>query len=205
MNTKHQHSVPSIGGLSGAQISAGLVDKNAEVFSYLGRLMGTYKGQTVPFCKLPKIVQMHFSTLYETAKKEDLKLEQTLKDQFKCKTYWAEVEQYAICNFGGFDKEPDYLLHKDPKKEYWNCGRRGKCKAEGIVCKPDCVNHNELSAREVEIIKYISEGLQAKEIADILKIGITTVRTHERNIHEKLGLNNRGEIIRFAFKNNIIF
>lgn len=206
MTIKHHHkTTPANGGLQSAHVSAGLVDKHVELFSFNGRLMGTNKGHAVSFDKLPKIAQMHFASMYETAKNDDAILEQTIKQEFNCKTYWSEVEQWAICNFGGFDKDPDYLLHKDPQKEYWKCGYRGKCKAEGIVCKPDCVCNNELSKREVEIIKYISEGLQAKEIAYKLMIEITTVRTHERNIHEKLGCNNRGEIIKFAFKNNIIF
>ena len=47
-----------------------------------------------------------------------------------------------------------------------------------------------LTARELEIITLLGEGLVKKEIADRLKIGYTTVDTHVAHIYEKLGVRN---------------
>lgn len=49
----------------------------------------------------------------------------------------------------------------------------------------------ELSKREQEILEQLSRGFQYKEIADKLFISLDTVRTHIRNIYEKLQVNNR--------------
>ncbi len=47
---------------------------------------------------------------------------------------------------------------------------------------------NELSQREIEILKLIAMGHLNKEIASILSISINTVLTHRKNITSKLGI-----------------
>jgi len=50
-----------------------------------------------------------------------------------------------------------------------------------------------LSTREHEILTYLSKGHTYKEIAGELYISVETVRTHLRNIYEKLHVRNRAE------------
>lgn len=54
----------------------------------------------------------------------------------------------------------------------------------------------ELSRREQEILEFLSRGYRYKEIADQLFLSIDTVRTHIRNIYEKLQVNSRAEALR---------
>ncbi len=49
----------------------------------------------------------------------------------------------------------------------------------------------ELSRREQEILEQLARGYRYKEIADNLFVSIETVRTHTRNIYEKLQVNCR--------------
>lgn len=53
----------------------------------------------------------------------------------------------------------------------------------------------KLSSREKEILLLLSEGLRYKEIADRLFLSTETVRTHIRNIYEKLQVNSRTEAL----------
>jgi DNA-binding NarL/FixJ family response regulator len=53
-----------------------------------------------------------------------------------------------------------------------------------------------LSRREQEILEQLSQGFRYKEIADKLFISIDTVRTHVRNIYEKLQVNSRVEALK---------
>ncbi|MHB8580158.1 MAG: response regulator [Ignavibacteriaceae bacterium] len=55
--------------------------------------------------------------------------------------------------------------------------------------------NEELSDRETEILTYLSKGYRYKEIAELLFISIETVRTHIRNIYEKLQVHSRTEAI----------
>jgi two-component system, NarL family, nitrate/nitrite response regulator NarL len=50
-----------------------------------------------------------------------------------------------------------------------------------------------LTQRELEIVKLVSEGLSNKEIANSLKIGLATTKSHVHNALGKLGLVRRGQ------------
>ncbi|NCT10874.1 MAG: response regulator transcription factor [Flavobacteriia bacterium] len=57
----------------------------------------------------------------------------------------------------------------------------------------------KLSEREKEILHLLSKGLRYKEIADSLFLSTETVRTHIRNIYEKLHVNSRIEALNKVF------
>jgi DNA-binding NarL/FixJ family response regulator len=58
---------------------------------------------------------------------------------------------------------------------------------------------SELSAREYEILESLAKGYRYKEIADKLFISIDTVRSHIRNIYEKLQVHSRTEALNKVF------
>lgn len=57
----------------------------------------------------------------------------------------------------------------------------------------------KLSEREKEILHHLSKGLRYKEIAEQLSLSTETVRTHIRNIYEKLQVNSRTEALNKTF------
>lgn len=52
-----------------------------------------------------------------------------------------------------------------------------------------------LTQREEEILRYVSQGYRAKEIGELLSISPYTVQTHIRNIYEKLHVRSRAQAI----------
>ncbi len=54
----------------------------------------------------------------------------------------------------------------------------------------------DLTRREQEMLEQLSKGYRYKEIADKLFISLDTVRTHIRNIYEKLQVNSRAEALK---------
>ena len=60
-----------------------------------------------------------------------------------------------------------------------------------------------LSKRETEILELLSRGYRYKEIGNMLCISTETVRTHIRNIYQKLQVNNGIEAINKFFGNDI--
>ena len=52
-----------------------------------------------------------------------------------------------------------------------------------------------LSKREHDILFYLAKGYRYKEIAEALFISIETVRTHLRNIYDKLHVRSRSEAV----------
>ncbi len=61
-----------------------------------------------------------------------------------------------------------------------------------------------LTKREIEILKYVSEGYINKEIADLLSISIRTVDSHKNNIMNKLKLKSSIDMVKYAIKNNLV-
>ena len=53
----------------------------------------------------------------------------------------------------------------------------------------------KLTSRELEILNELSKGYRYKEIADRLKLGVETVRTHLHHIYEKLHVQSRTEAV----------
>lgn len=63
--------------------------------------------------------------------------------------------------------------------------------------------HNPLTPRENEVLKYLSEGLSYKMVADKLGINYTTVNTHSKRIYEKLHISSLGEAIAWYYNNRL--
>ncbi|MEU0089024.1 response regulator transcription factor [Kribbella sp. NPDC006257] len=60
-----------------------------------------------------------------------------------------------------------------------------------------------LTSRETEVLKLIAKGLSNSEIAELLFIGETTVKTHINNTFAKIGARHRAEAVRYAYRNGL--
>ncbi len=63
---------------------------------------------------------------------------------------------------------------------------------------------DHLTPRELEIIKYIGEGMTNHEIAFKLFLSPSTVDTHRKNVLAKLELKNTAALIKYAAENNLL-
>ena len=55
-----------------------------------------------------------------------------------------------------------------------------------------------LSARELEVLKRLAQGMVYKQIAHELGLSTSTVRTHLHNIYAKLGAIDRAQAVLYA-------
>jgi DNA-binding NarL/FixJ family response regulator len=62
---------------------------------------------------------------------------------------------------------------------------------------------NDLTAREVEVLALIAEGLSNGEIAERLVVSNATVKTHINRIFMKIGARNRAQAVRYAFRHGL--
>ena len=65
-------------------------------------------------------------------------------------------------------------------------------------------NHYELSNREMEVLQLLTRGYSSKMIAAELSIAFETVRSHLKNIYQKLHVNCGKEAIALALKEHIV-
>ena len=66
------------------------------------------------------------------------------------------------------------------------------------------VNPGGLTAREMEILQLISQGLSDFQVAKTLVISPRTVNAHLTSIYSKLGVNSRAAATRFAIENGLV-
>ena len=64
--------------------------------------------------------------------------------------------------------------------------------------------HEELTEREMEVLKLIAEGKTNQEIADELFIALKTVKTHVSNILSKLQVQDRTQAVIYAFRHSLV-
>lgn len=76
--------------------------------------------------------------------------------------------------------------------------------AEEIRSRRDRTGDHVLSARELEVLHLIAEGLSAPEIAERLFLGVTTVKTHLQHIYEKFGVSDRAAAVAQAHRRGIL-
>jgi DNA-binding NarL/FixJ family response regulator len=63
---------------------------------------------------------------------------------------------------------------------------------------------DELTSREVEVLRLIAAGNSNKLIADQLSIGEATVKSHVTNILSKLGANDRAHAVTIGLRRGVI-
>jgi DNA-binding NarL/FixJ family response regulator len=69
------------------------------------------------------------------------------------------------------------------------------------------VRQNEeyrLTPKEKEVLRFLSDGLSYKMVADKLGVSYFTVNAHVKKIYEKLHVHSLGEAVALALKNRIV-
>lgn len=69
--------------------------------------------------------------------------------------------------------------------------------------KPAAEPHEELTDREMEVLRLIAKGKSNQELADDLFIGVKTVKFHVTNVLAKLGVDDRTQAAIYAFKHGL--
>jgi DNA-binding NarL/FixJ family response regulator len=73
---------------------------------------------------------------------------------------------------------------------------------EGL--EPSDSTADELSARELEILRYLPTMLTASEIAAELYVSVNTIKAHSRSVYRKLGASRREVAVVRAYEYGIL-
>ena len=68
----------------------------------------------------------------------------------------------------------------------------------GFEKNEKAANYLGLSERELEVLELVASGLSNKEIAGKLFVSVNTVKTHLKNVYEKLEVNRRTQAVEKA-------
>jgi two-component system, NarL family, response regulator NreC len=73
-----------------------------------------------------------------------------------------------------------------------------------LAAEPDKATPDDLSDRELEVLRLIALGHTNNEIAEQLYLSVRTVETHRAHIQQKLGMTTRSELVRYAINRGLI-
>jgi two-component system response regulator NreC len=73
-----------------------------------------------------------------------------------------------------------------------------------VAAEPASGLPDGLSEREVEVLRMIALGHTNAEIAEQLYLSIRTVETHRAHIQQKLRLDSRAELVRYALEHRLV-
>jgi two-component system, NarL family, response regulator NreC len=62
----------------------------------------------------------------------------------------------------------------------------------------------ELTEREIEILRLIVQGFTNRQIADALRLSVRTVEYHRANLTSKLDLHSRADLVRYAAEHGLL-
>jgi len=111
------------------------------------------------------------------------------------------VDRFIRCNFGEADflysDIEDGMFHFEEVK----CPLRGICKDEGVVCKPKF--RMPLSREEGKAAVLYSKGLDAHEIARLMRKSAKTIKNQLDNARKRLHLDRTRDLIKVFSMYNI--
>jgi two-component system response regulator NreC len=73
-----------------------------------------------------------------------------------------------------------------------------------LAAQPPAGPPDDLSDREVEVLRLIALGHTNTEIAQLLFLSTRTVETHRAHIQQKLRRNSRAELVRYALEHGLV-
>jgi DNA-binding NarL/FixJ family response regulator len=102
-----------------------------------------------------------------------------------------------------------YIFKSTPKDEMLgvirsvHAGKR-HVPAEVAACLAEHLGEEDLTDRELQVLRLIRDGFRNKQIADRLSIAETTVNFHIKNLVDKLGANDRTHAVTIAVRRGLL-
>lgn len=86
-------------------------------------------------------------------------------------------------------------------RQYWS-SEVNKALLSSLL--PQETPENQITDRELEVLKLLAQELTSKQIAEKLFISERTVETHRKNLMRKTGANNAIGLVRYAYSKKIL-
>lgn len=181
------------------QIPSGLLDDNIELFSSSNTIMATHSGSVKHVLALPKEfldlaiekMQRNPSTMMALELSGYTTIEQQLL-------------KYLSCQYGSFDLKADFKSGEFSDPEYHECGYRGDCPMEGVVCGFLKVEGKIITPFEIEIIKLLATEDIIPLIAEKLRISINNLEEKKKVIFQKFNVFSRARLVTVCFNREIL-
>ena len=72
------------------------------------------------------------------------------------------------------------------------------------LAKEPTTRASTLTNRETQVLRYIAQGMSAKQIAHTMYISVKTVANHTAKLMDKLDIHDRVELTRYAIREGFV-
>lgn len=183
-----------------SKIYPGMITPEIEMFVVENELKVIQNGKVSSFAELPYAMLQ----LLREAIDADVQVQQHLKLMHQTSEY-RRIEQFAKCRFGGLDFTGDISINAHLQDgEYWECPLRGNCASEGVLCKMPKVAGERLTSFEIKLIQLSTTDKTNDVIAEEMQIPLGSYHKSKKNLHEKLHINTKQCLTKFAMLFNLI-
>ncbi|MBC7847224.1 MAG: hypothetical protein H7Y10_12105 [Flavobacterium sp.] len=185
--------------MTNIQIPSGLIDNHIELFRVPGKMMGTHSGTVKEFFDLPKPFLLVMDAKMHSNPSTIMAL-----NAAGFKTNNAKLEKFAECNYSAFDFVADFKEGNLSDAEYHECGYRGECPMEGIVCGFFKANGHIITPFEIEMIKLLATEDTLPVIAEKLQVCKNTFEVKKQRLFEKLRVLSRARLVAVCYDFQIL-
>lgn len=177
----------------------GMACNATEFFIQNEELKIIQNARIIPFCEISFATQQ----ILQEAIDNDIEVKLALHEMHPSSNI-RRLEQFAKCRFGGLDFQGDIKDGQLQEGEYWPCPKRGKCEAEGILCKLPSFNNQQLSNQDIKLLQLMATNKKNEVIADDLQISFGTLHKLKKNLYEKLGIQTKQQGVLISMFLNLI-
>ncbi len=130
----------------------------------------------------------------------------------ECESWWWSARARMLAGEaaganGADDLQEARRLFREFEAPQWRSKCEAALRAIGhlfVMASPNATHELGITAREVEVIHLIQEGLLTRDMANRLFISDRTVERHVAHLLEKLGVTTRSGIVRAAIERGLI-
>jgi DNA-binding CsgD family transcriptional regulator len=145
----------------------------------------------IPFSDMDKSIKSKLVNLYASDTK-------AMNGLMLMKVPFSDhIEQFGICRFGGLDNQID-IEGNNMNPEWFDCGRRGNCPGEGLVCKSIKTENGLIAPRLIQYMQLLCLGLTDKEIANHMNVAISTAKTFKARCMDATECRTKSELTAWA-------
>lgn len=153
-----------------------------EIFAHSEQIYAIRNGYLTLFENLPGMEKRAFVSQYL----EDKEGQKFIHDTFGITGFESAFKKWLFCKFGSLDCDPDLINGKITPDTFNSVCLKTDCPGRGKFCG----NIAGLKGYEIETLKELKSGKTASEIAEILHISHSAVKSRIEKLKERFSAAN---------------
>lgn len=174
-----------------------MLDTRIEYFAENGNVYKIKEGAVQKFEDVEEHPELKFIIENENGLKEILS-KMSGKDERKMQ------KKLASCRFGALNFEADFDIHGNASHDFIDCSERGNCIGENIVCKPLTLNGEEITAKQLDILRGCASNLTNEALADTVDMPLGSFNVLKNKTYRQLKIQTKQEGVLLLTQNGLL-